>query len=221
MVLDILTVLIRLARHSLESATRVRDRRPGTGQRASLGLALPLSRPHPFSSWPSQVLECPRLVETVVREFLPTSWSPMGSGPTSSLHRVPCAPAMKLLRVLASAGRNIAARLVSRTQGRRWWLGWGLSVALALLGSPVMPSFSSELFQLLKNATETPRKEPRVSCRLALRSLGRLPVPCTQARRATYISAPSSLAKVPSKCLLTRRQAGGQKGGMDHPSPEL
>ncbi|KAF4017327.1 hypothetical protein G4228_008666 [Cervus hanglu yarkandensis] len=80
-VLDILTVLIRLARHSLESATRV--------------------------------LECPRLVETVVREFLPTSWSPMGSGPTSSLHRVPCAPAMKLLRVLASAGRNIAARLLS------------------------------------------------------------------------------------------------------------
>ncbi|XP_019824127.2 RNA polymerase II-associated protein 1 [Bos indicus] len=80
-VLDILTVLIRLARHSLESATRV--------------------------------LECPRLVETVVREFLPTSWSPMGSGPTSSLYRVPCAPAMKLLRVLASASRNIAARVLS------------------------------------------------------------------------------------------------------------
>ncbi|XP_069453959.1 RNA polymerase II-associated protein 1 isoform X3 [Ovis canadensis] len=80
-VLDILTVLIRLARHSLESATRV--------------------------------LECPRLVETVVREFLPTSWSPVGSGPTSSLHQVPCAPAMKLLRVLASASRNIAARLLS------------------------------------------------------------------------------------------------------------
>ncbi|XP_032712678.1 RNA polymerase II-associated protein 1 isoform X2 [Lontra canadensis] len=80
-VLDILAVLIRLARHSLESATRV--------------------------------LECPRLVETIVREFLPTSWSPMGAGPAPSLHRVPCAAAMKLLRVLASAGRNIAARLLS------------------------------------------------------------------------------------------------------------
>ncbi|XP_047622610.1 RNA polymerase II-associated protein 1 isoform X2 [Phacochoerus africanus] len=80
-VLDILAVLIRLARHSLESATRV--------------------------------LECPRLIETVVREFLPTSWSRMEVGPTPSLHRVPCAPAMKLLRVLASAGRNIAARLLS------------------------------------------------------------------------------------------------------------
>ncbi|XP_046931241.1 RNA polymerase II-associated protein 1 isoform X2 [Lynx rufus] len=80
-VLDILAVLIRLARHSLESATRV--------------------------------LECPRLIETVVREFLPTSWSPLGVGPVLSLHKVPCATAMKLLRVLASAGRNIAARLLS------------------------------------------------------------------------------------------------------------
>lgn len=80
-VLDILAMLIRLARHSLESATRV--------------------------------LECPRLIETIVREFLPTSWSPIGVGPTSSLHKVPCAAAMKLLRVLASAGRNIAARLLS------------------------------------------------------------------------------------------------------------
>uniref|UniRef100_A0A250Y7H5 RNA polymerase II-associated protein 1 n=1 Tax=Castor canadensis TaxID=51338 RepID=A0A250Y7H5_CASCN len=80
-VLDILAVLIRVARHSLESATRV--------------------------------LECPRLIETIVREFLPTSWSPVGMGPTSSLHKVPCAGAMKLLRVLASAGRNIAARLLS------------------------------------------------------------------------------------------------------------
>ncbi|XP_004861672.1 RNA polymerase II-associated protein 1 isoform X2 [Heterocephalus glaber] len=80
-VLDILAVLIRLARHSLESATRV--------------------------------LECPRLIETIVREFLPTNWSPVGVGPTPSLHKVPCAAAMKLLRVLASAGRNIAARLLS------------------------------------------------------------------------------------------------------------
>ncbi|XP_007938614.2 RNA polymerase II-associated protein 1 [Orycteropus afer afer] len=80
-VLDILAVLIRLARHSLESATRV--------------------------------LECPRLIETIVREFLPTSWAPVGAGPILSLHKVPCATAMKLFRVLASAGRNIAARLLS------------------------------------------------------------------------------------------------------------
>nr|XP_027781851.1 RNA polymerase II-associated protein 1 [Marmota flaviventris]XP_034493256.1 RNA polymerase II-associated protein 1 [Marmota flaviventris] len=80
-VLDIVAVLIRLARHSLESATRV--------------------------------LECPRLIETIVREFLPTCWAPIEGGPTPSLHKVPCAAAMKLLRVLASAGRNIAARLLN------------------------------------------------------------------------------------------------------------
>ncbi|XP_064426710.1 RNA polymerase II-associated protein 1 isoform X3 [Mirounga angustirostris] len=60
-----------------------------------------------------KVLECPRLIETVVREFLPTSWSLKGVGPAPSLHKMPCATAMKLLRVLASAGRNIAARLLS------------------------------------------------------------------------------------------------------------
>ncbi|XP_036591210.1 RNA polymerase II-associated protein 1 isoform X2 [Trichosurus vulpecula] len=78
---DILAVLIRVARHSLESATKV--------------------------------LECPRLIDTLVREFLPSSWSPVGEGPISRLHGVPCAAAMKLLRVLASAGRNISARLMS------------------------------------------------------------------------------------------------------------
>lgn len=137
-VLDILAVLIRLARHSLESATRV--------------------------------LECPRLIETVVREFLPTSWSRMEVGPTPSLHRVPCAPAMKLLRVLASAGRNIAARLVSRTQG----LGWCKYGPLHS-GGPIVPFFSLYLFQLLRNAIETSRQkpgqsEPSVSCRPALLS---------------------------------------------------
>lgn len=66
-----------------------------------------------LSSYLPQVLECPRLMETIVREFLPTSWSPIGVGPAPSLYKVPCAAAMKLLRVLASAGRNIAARLVS------------------------------------------------------------------------------------------------------------
>ncbi|XP_075701016.1 RNA polymerase II-associated protein 1 [Rhinoderma darwinii] len=63
-----------------------------------------------------QLLDCPRLIETVVREFLPVQWS-MGMetddpGP-SSLHGVPCAAAMKFLRVLASSGRHAAARLLN------------------------------------------------------------------------------------------------------------
>lgn len=60
----------------------------------------------------------------------------MVGGPTPSLHKVPCAAAMKLLRVLASAGRNIAARLVSRYKTRdgehKMGLGWELSMASEL-----------------------------------------------------------------------------------------
>ncbi|KAG8561002.1 hypothetical protein GDO81_015211, partial [Engystomops pustulosus] len=64
----------------------------------------------------SQLLDCPRLMETVVREFLPIQWTlPMETdelGP-SSLHGVPCAAAMKFLRVLASSGRHASARLLN------------------------------------------------------------------------------------------------------------
>lgn len=91
---------------------------PGREPRVHQSLALLLRLP--TSSF-LQVLECPRLMETIVQEFLPITWSPVRVGPTPSLYKVPCAAAMKLLRVLASAGRNIAARLVSRT----WVKGWG------------------------------------------------------------------------------------------------
>ncbi|XP_044128216.1 RNA polymerase II-associated protein 1 isoform X1 [Bufo gargarizans] len=64
----------------------------------------------------SQLLDCPRLMETIVREFLPMQWSTAmdtdDPGP-SSLHGVPCAAAIKFLRVLASSGRHAAARLLN------------------------------------------------------------------------------------------------------------
>ncbi|MEE6492554.1 hypothetical protein FKM82_016601 [Ascaphus truei] len=84
-VLDILDILTRVARHSGEAC--------------------------------SQLLDCPRLVETVVREFLPMKWSlhdGTGDQGPSSLHGVPCPAAMKLLRVLASSGRHAAARLMNK-----------------------------------------------------------------------------------------------------------
>ncbi|XP_018415570.1 PREDICTED: RNA polymerase II-associated protein 1 [Nanorana parkeri] len=63
----------------------------------------------------SQLLNCPRLIETIVREFLPMQWSvPMETvdlAPTS-LHGVPCSAAMKFLRVLASSSCHSAARLL-------------------------------------------------------------------------------------------------------------
>ncbi|KAK9409721.1 RNA polymerase II-associated protein 1 [Crotalus adamanteus] len=83
-VLQILDILIRIARHSTEACV--------------------------------QVLDCPRLVETIVREFLPTQWTPKPAEPGKllvSLHRLPCPTAMKLIRVLACGGRNTAARLLN------------------------------------------------------------------------------------------------------------
>ncbi|NWU65977.1 RPAP1 protein, partial [Pterocles burchelli] len=84
-VLDILHILTHIARHSSEAC--------------------------------SQLLDCPRLIETIVREFLPTRWDPQVAEPgclLTSLHGVPCASAMKFIRVLASGGRNATARLLNK-----------------------------------------------------------------------------------------------------------
>lgn len=51
-VLDILTVLIRLARHSLESATRVRDRRQGLGKEPRWAWPRPSAAHVPFPPGP-------------------------------------------------------------------------------------------------------------------------------------------------------------------------
>ncbi|XP_074921558.1 RNA polymerase II-associated protein 1 isoform X4 [Chelonoidis abingdonii] len=84
-VLDILDILIRVARHSSEAC--------------------------------SQLLACPRLTETIVREFLPVQWDPRVAEPghlLTSLHGIACATAMKLIRVLASGGRNATAILLNK-----------------------------------------------------------------------------------------------------------
>ncbi|NWR98535.1 RPAP1 protein, partial [Motacilla alba] len=65
----------------------------------------------------SQLLDCPRLIETIVREFLPIQWDPKVAEPgflLTSLHGVACASAMKFIRVLASGGRNATARLLNK-----------------------------------------------------------------------------------------------------------
>ncbi|XP_030641630.1 RNA polymerase II-associated protein 1 [Chanos chanos] len=86
-VLEILEVLIRFARHSSSAAT--------------------------------QILDCPRLMETVMSEFLPCSWTPVSSStPPTSLYGQPVSMAMKLLRVLATSGRHACARLLNSLGGR-------------------------------------------------------------------------------------------------------
>lgn len=65
------------------------------------------------SSSATQVLDCPRLMETVMTEFLPTSWESPSSRSTLSVYGHPLANAMKLLRVLATTGRHACARLLN------------------------------------------------------------------------------------------------------------
>ncbi|XP_039641751.1 RNA polymerase II-associated protein 1 [Perca fluviatilis] len=63
------------------------------------------------SSSATQVLDCPRLMEMLVSEFLPTSWTAPSSPLPLSVYGLPLASAMKLLRVLATSGRHACARL--------------------------------------------------------------------------------------------------------------
>lgn len=61
----------------------------------------------------TQVLDCPRLIEVIVREFLPISWTAPSSSPPLSLYGLPQASALKLLRVVSTAGRHLCARILN------------------------------------------------------------------------------------------------------------
>ncbi|XP_064600850.1 RNA polymerase II-associated protein 1-like [Liolophura sinensis] len=62
-----------------------------------------------------QLMNCPSLIETIVKEFLPTSWTASDvTQPVSCLYGYPVPAAVRLLRTIAQAGRNMAAILVSR-----------------------------------------------------------------------------------------------------------
>ncbi|KAM4625484.1 RNA polymerase II-associated protein 1 [Polymixia lowei] len=65
------------------------------------------------SSSATQVLDCPRLMEVVISEFLPTSWAMPSLPLPQSVYGLPLASAMKLLRILATSGRNACARLLN------------------------------------------------------------------------------------------------------------
>ncbi|XP_053192305.1 RNA polymerase II-associated protein 1 [Scomber japonicus] len=70
------------------------------------------------SSSATQVLNCPRLMETVMLEFLPTSWTRPSLPFPQSVYGLPLASAMKLLRVLATSGRHACARLLNSLGAR-------------------------------------------------------------------------------------------------------
>uniref|UniRef100_A0AAV2JEN9 Tyrosine-protein kinase receptor n=1 Tax=Knipowitschia caucasica TaxID=637954 RepID=A0AAV2JEN9_KNICA len=76
-----------------------------------MGIIIRLARHSTPSA--TQVLECPRLIEVVVRDFLPPSWSTPTSAPPQSAYGVPQSCALKLLRVLSTAGRHLCARILN------------------------------------------------------------------------------------------------------------
>ncbi|KAI8489267.1 RNA polymerase II associated protein 1 [Branchiostoma belcheri] len=84
-VIHIVEILIRVARHSLQAAY--------------------------------QVLRCPHLMETIFTELLPLSWADkVSSADKSEAHGRPLPQAMKLMRVLCTAGRNITAILLDQLE---------------------------------------------------------------------------------------------------------
>uniref|UniRef100_UPI00358FA1AF RNA polymerase II-associated protein 1-like n=1 Tax=Myxine glutinosa TaxID=7769 RepID=UPI00358FA1AF len=68
----------------------------------------------------SQVLDCPGLVEMLVREFLPVTWetSTKAGRDLTLAHGLPLAPAMKLMRVLSQVGRHASAIILYKLEMR-------------------------------------------------------------------------------------------------------
>ena len=55
------------------------------------------------------IVECPRIMSTVVEAFLPVAWSLDGS----RVNGFPCYRALRLIRFLCIAGKNLSSKLVS------------------------------------------------------------------------------------------------------------
>uniref|UniRef100_A0A3Q3WTG5 Uncharacterized protein n=1 Tax=Mola mola TaxID=94237 RepID=A0A3Q3WTG5_MOLML len=96
----------------------------------------------------TQVLDCPRLMEMLLSEFLPTSWSGPPLALPPSVYGLPLAGAMKLLRVLATSGRHACARLLN---------SFGVKERLSRLLSSEPSELLLELSEALRITTEAYR----------------------------------------------------------------
>ncbi|XP_046551211.1 RNA polymerase II-associated protein 1-like [Haliotis rubra] len=62
-----------------------------------------------------EIVHCPRLLDVVFQEFLPTAWDPQDSNAQlSSVYGLPLTTALRLVAALCQAGRNMAAHMVSK-----------------------------------------------------------------------------------------------------------
>ncbi|KAM9777625.1 RNA polymerase II-associated protein 1 [Neosynchiropus ocellatus] len=93
----------------------------------------------------TQILDCPRLVETVVSEFVPASWTAATVSSLQSVYGLPLPSAVKLLRVLATSGRHVCARLLNSQ---------GVSERLSCLLSAEATELLLEPTEALKVTTE-------------------------------------------------------------------
>ncbi|XP_070582281.1 RNA polymerase II-associated protein 1-like [Ptychodera flava] len=81
-VVNIIQVLTRIARHSPESC--------------------------------HEIMKCPRLMNTLFSAFLPTTWKLTDGSVMENIYGYPVRPVLKLIRVICSAGRNMAAILLTK-----------------------------------------------------------------------------------------------------------
>ncbi|XP_065833777.1 RNA polymerase II-associated protein 1-like isoform X2 [Oscarella lobularis] len=62
----------------------------------------------------SQVVQCSRLVDTIVTLFMPKMWTNPGPSSLTDVYGLPLPRAVKLMSVLCAAGRNIASTLIAK-----------------------------------------------------------------------------------------------------------
>lgn len=103
--IQLLQILQRIARHSTAAATQVSHIMLLSPFEVFFSVSLSL-----------QVLNCPRLIPVVFEQFLPLSWvgEDQGGSPTHSQTSpgTPHVAAFLLVKALCVAGRNIASQLV-------------------------------------------------------------------------------------------------------------
>ncbi|XP_048259249.1 RNA polymerase II-associated protein 1-like [Haliotis rufescens] len=62
-----------------------------------------------------EIVHCPRLLDVVFLEFLPTAWEPQDSNAQlSRVYGLPLTAALRLVAALCQAGRNMAAHMISK-----------------------------------------------------------------------------------------------------------
>ncbi|XP_071163795.1 RNA polymerase II-associated protein 1-like [Mytilus edulis] len=72
---------------------------------------------HHSSKIAYDIFQCPGLLDVILQDFLPTSWSFDDTGqPLSNVYGIPVTMAMRLMRCLAQAGQNMASILLTDNQ---------------------------------------------------------------------------------------------------------